>query len=420
MESPATGTAVTVTPAQDAERFLATDLLVWFDGRAQRSEELLALGVPTDQRFAVDLPDLTTETHAGIYGVRPLTLCLPGGALVACPGLSWVGVHPDARRRGVLRAMLRDHFVRARELGATVSLLHASEPGIYGRFGYGLAALEHHVTLGRGTTFAAPGLEESAAAVRTEYASTTTPGVLDRLQACWMSAAPGAHGSVVGTRGFAEVATADGPEWAHEREPHRVIFAVANGTDVGAVVLRRTPVWENARPAGKALATRMVGTPAARLALLRRLVDLDLTGGCTVEGLATDDPLFDWVAGPRATGDVKTYDSTWVRVVDIETAWRSRQFEDDCEVVVEIADAHAPWNTGRWRLSAQGGEGTARRTDADAELTLDVSVLGAAHLGRSVVGAARSGLVSESRAGSWTELARALRTGIAPVPSAGF
>ena len=48
--------------------------------------------------------------------------------------------------------------------GVHLSALHASEPAIYGRFGYGLAALELSVALGRGTTLTAPHLDAEAAA----------------------------------------------------------------------------------------------------------------------------------------------------------------------------------------------------------------------------------------------------------------
>ena len=85
----------------------------------------------------VDLPDGPTDLHAGIYGVRPMEMSLPGGAVVPIAGLTWVGVHPDSRRRGVLAAMMTDHLTRTRDAGTAISALHASEAAIYGRFGYG-------------------------------------------------------------------------------------------------------------------------------------------------------------------------------------------------------------------------------------------------------------------------------------------
>ena len=128
-------------------------------------------GVPEDQRFAAEVvgSDVDPTTYAGIYGVRPMQLSVPDGTgagrVVPVAGLTWVGVHPDHRRRGLLTAMMRHHFEQTRREGVHLSALHASEPGIYGRHGYGLASLELEVEVGRGTTFTAPHLEDEVAAL---------------------------------------------------------------------------------------------------------------------------------------------------------------------------------------------------------------------------------------------------------------
>ena len=64
------------------------------------------VGVPADQRFAAEVvgSDVDPGTYPGIYGVRPMQLSVPDGAgagrTVPVAGLTWVGVHPDHRRRG--------------------------------------------------------------------------------------------------------------------------------------------------------------------------------------------------------------------------------------------------------------------------------------------------------------------------------
>ena len=45
----------------------------------------------------------------GAYTVLPQDLPVPGGSVPAA-GVTWVGVHPAARRRGVLTAMMRHHL----------------------------------------------------------------------------------------------------------------------------------------------------------------------------------------------------------------------------------------------------------------------------------------------------------------------
>ena len=411
--------SIDVRRSTDPARYLATDLLVWFAEEIATYDDHLR-GVPADQRFVVDLDDGPTTTHAGLYGVRPLVMSLPGGAVVPVAGLTWVGVHPDCRRRGVLTAMIRDHLARTRDEGSALSVLHASEPAIYGRFGYGMAALQLQVDLGRGTTFTAPYLDDEAARVVTRMVSADEPGATDRLRACALAAAPSAPGTIVGTPEFMALYGVEPPEERRDKERRRFLFAQVDGEDVGVVGLRREHKWENARAGGTLTAGPLFGTAAARLALLRRLVDFDLMATIRMDNIGAGDPLLHWVEGPRATGDVKTWDSTWVRLVDLEAAWPLRSYDAACEVVVEVEDRHAPWNAGRWRLAAADGTGEAARTDAEPEVVLDVGVLGAAYLGRSVAGLLRSGRVQEHRPGAFTELARALRTDLDPESSIGF
>ncbi|WP_210440419.1 GNAT family N-acetyltransferase [Nocardioides xinjiangensis] len=412
--------SIDVRPSQDADRYLATDQLVWFGEVSPSDADHLRLGIPEDQRFVVDLPGGPRDTHSGIYGVRPMQMSLPGGVLAPIAGLTWVGVHPDCRRRGVLSAMMTDHLARTREAGTAVSALHASEAAIYGRFGYGLAVLTHQVDVGRGTTFTAPHLEHEAAAITTTLQTMSDPGVAERMRACQLAAAPDFPGAVVGSADFFTLMTYESPEQLRGKERRRVVFARRDGTDVGYVGLRREHRWTNARPSGTATAGIFCGGPAARLALARRVVDLDLMGTTRLENVGLDDPLLGWLGGPRGTGDLQTWDSTWVRLVDLPAAWALRSYEGDCDVVVEVEDRHAPWNAGRWRLRCSGGAGNAGRTDSPADLTLAIDVLGAGFLGHSIGARLRAGLVREHRPGAYGELARAMRTLVAPEPSIGF
>ena len=306
---------IQVVRATDAERYLASDQMIWFGEPGSDPIEIMLRGVPERQRFAVDLPgaDVDPTTYPGIYGVRPMELSVPdgdgGGTLVPVAGLTWVGVHPDHRRRGVLTAMVRHHFEQTRSDGVHLSALHASEPAIYGRYGYGLASLEFSVDLGRGTTFTAPHLDDEAAAIATRVSAVSDKGMPERRRACELAVAPTCVGTIVGDPDFFEALCHHSPESLRDKEVPRVIFATRDGEDLGYAVFRRTHKWDNARPSGIVEVHAHHATPAAHLALLRRLVDLDLAGTIKVESIAQDDPLLSWVDGPRATGALNTYDS---------------------------------------------------------------------------------------------------------------
>lgn len=416
--------SIDVGPPEDLNRYLVTDHLVWFDEVADLSLDEQLASVPAALRFAASTGEDPADGYAGIYGVRPMDLGIPGG-LVPVAGLTWVGVHLDHRRQGVLSAMITHHLEHCRRTGWALSALHASEPTIYGRFGYGLAALELAVDLGRASTLTAPGLDDAAASLEVRLGPADNQGVAARMRAVDLELASVVPGMIVGEEIFYDRQVR---EFAHElrgKEPVRVLFARADtatgeGRDVGYAAFRRTHKWDNARPGGEVAVGMLHGDPATRLALLRRVLDLDLMGTIKLGRVGPDDPLFTWVGGPRSTGDVRTYDSTFVRLVDLADAWSARRYEGDCDVVVEVADRFAPWNAGRWRLVASGGEGTAQRSTAEAEISVDVNVLGAGYLGRTVAPLLRAGAVTEHRRGAFLELAGAMRTAVEPEPSMGF
>ena len=70
-------------------------------------------------------------------------------------------------------------------------------------------------------------------------------------------------------------------------------------------------------------------------------------------------------------------DGLWVRVVDVGAALSGRAYADGPPLVLEVRDAVCEWNDGRWKLA----DGDCARTDAEPDLALDASALGAAYLG---------------------------------------
>lgn len=417
--------SVRVGRAGDADRFLATDHTAWFAEVPAAPTEQQLIGLSHAQRFAAEVNGSDSVTYAGIYGVFPLTLCIPGpdasSRQVPCAGVTWVSVHPDHRRKGVLTAMMRHHLEQVREeKGTHVSALHASEPAIYGRYGYGLASLELEVVLGRGTALSSPHLEEAAASITTELATVSDAGMPNRMRECHLRTAD--LGSVVGATSYYERICSQLPEHLRDKEPWRVLFARRDGVDVGWAMFRRTHKWERARPSGELTVWTVVGDPAARLALLRRLLDFDLIGTVKVPTVGVDDPLLLWAGGPRAASDVATYDSLWLRLVDLPEALQARTWNRPCDVVVEVADSFAPWNEGRWHIRAdEAGEATVQKTTADSDVSLPAAALAGAYLGGgNLVALQRGGLVSERRSGAVAELWRAMRTDVAPTAAVGF
>src|SRR4051812_26645006 len=404
-----------MVPGSDADRFVETDRVVWFGEPLTRPAEERLIGLPAGERFAAEVDDVDPATYAGVYGVFPMTLAVPGEVQVPCAGLTWVGVHPDHRRRGVLTTMMRHHLERVHADEHThVSALHASEPAIYGRYGYGLGSLELEVKLGRRTTLTAPHLDDAANATETRMVAISDPDVPKRMRECHLASAR--TGTVVGELGFYNRVCHEFPEQLRDKEGTQVLFARRDGVDVGFTLFRRSHDWERARPSGELSAWGLVGDAAARLALLRRLVDFDLMGSVKVTGVGPDDPLLLWAGGPRATSDVATYDSLWVRVVDIGEALQARTWSAPCDVVVHVDDRFGPWNDGTWRIHVDdSGEAQVEPSNADAVVRLPIEALGAAYLGGgNLVALQSAGLIDEQRPGAVAELWRAMRTDLLP------
>ncbi len=351
----------------------------------------------------------------GMFGAYPYRAFPVPGARIPVAGLTWVGVHPGHRRRGILRTMIDRHVAQARENGEAVAALFAAEPAIYGRFGYGLAARDLRLTVPRGAA-----LRDVAGAqdmrVRLEKLDPERHGPI--LHAI--------HGAVDRpgwatreTDGALEASLADPEFFRDGAESLRIALVEdADGTPRGYAKFRRKDDWKAEGPRGVVRVREAVAQDAATArALWGVLLDLDLMATVEVGLLALDDPLWFLLVDPRAAKPA-IGDNLWVRVIDVPAALSQRRYAAPVDVVLEVTDPLVPENEGRWRLvgGPEGAEAT--RTDAEADLALDVRELGSAYLGGfSLAGLASAGLVAELRPGTLHPAATAFGWPVAPVSS---
>jgi predicted acetyltransferase len=365
---------------------------------------------------------------AGVYGSYDMTVTIPapGGGAQAVPmaGLTWVGVHPDERRRGVLSQMVRHHVQDVRRQGVALSGLHASEPVIYGRFGYAVANLDAFLGLSRGDTLrATPALEEEAAAVRTRVVALAGDGVAARVHRMHATFTGRLVGAVTRTERQTIAMSRDFLPARRGSEPTQVLVAERDGAEVGYALFRRSAKWEEGRPQGSLTCHEMVADDsAALLALARRLVDFDLTTAVTLEGRTLDDPVLWWAGGPRSAS-VKVYDGSWLRLVEVGAALAQRGYAASVDVVIAVDDPFCPWNEGRWRLHSDGpdAQATCERTEDTAGLRLPVQVLASAYCGlRTIAAQQAEGTVVEVLPGRVAALSAAMATPRQPASAIGF
>lgn len=114
-------------------------------------------------------------------------------------------------------------------------------------------------------------------------------------------------------------------------------------------------------------------------------------------------------------------DRLWVRLVDVDRALAGRRYAAPLDVVLNVEDDFCPWNTGRYRLQAEGNAVTCERTKAPADLRLTAAELGAAFLGGTTLASlAAAGLVEEVRPGALTHATRAFRADREPFYPGGW
>jgi len=319
----------------------------------------------------------------GGAGAFTYEMSVPGGALPT-GGVTVVGVLPTHRRRGVLTALMREQLADCRARGEAAAYLWASEANIYPRFGYGLAALIGEMKLARErTAFAEPfeprgtvrlvDVEEAARTFPQLYEQefAQRPGLFTRTAAWW--------------EGRRLVPSS----WAPQNLK-RLALLELDGEPAGYAIYVVDQDWAHGSSAGKVVVVEAVApTPEAARELWRWLLDFDWTSEFEAGLLPIDHPLFLLLAEPRRMR-FEVGDGIWLRLIDVAAALSARSYAGDAQVVVELTDAFLPENAGRWRLGPRGAE----RTNATAELALDVTGLASVYLG----GFSFADLVRASRA----------------------
>ncbi|MEO8557353.1 MAG: GNAT family N-acetyltransferase [Actinomycetota bacterium] len=414
---------VSLTPS-DRQRLLKVDMAAFFFDPMAHPVEVVTSHLDWSRTFGATREG--ADELVGVYTSYDMDVTAPGpsGALAQVPmaGLSWVSVHPDHRRRGVLTEMMTHHFARLHEEGCHLSGLHAAEVQIYGRFGYGISSVEHELELDRGTIFTAPSLDAAAGIVTTRFVAADSDDAARVVHEIHLRCARETLGAVRRPERLARPMFFDQPLTRQGREPWQVLLAHVDGQSAGYAVFSREQKWTDGKAKGTVTVRELnAADPATLLALARRLVDFDLTASVTISGRGADDPLIWWAGGPRALG-VKPFDSLWLRLIDVGAALTARGYSSACDIVLDVVDPTCPWNQHAWRLTVdETGLATCQPTTDDADVRLPVQTLGAAYLGaRSIATQAHQGLVAELTPGAVRRLSRAMIDDSQPVGAIEF
>jgi len=332
------------------------------EGEFERFSKLL----PRDRWFAA----YDAERPVGTTTSFPFQLTVPGGELAA-GGVTWVGVLPSHRRRGILRELMKRQLEDLRDRGEPLAILYASEPLIYGRFGYGVAAPSVSMD-GETARFSYrddPGPTGAVRIVDTAEALQLLPQVYDSVR----RDVPGfvSRGSDV----WELTRLADPEHWRRGAGPKFFAVIEIDGAAAGYAIYRIKSDWQDGYSQSEVRLVEAIATsPAATRELYRFIYGIDRV--VRIQGrYDPGSPLFLMVTDPRGL-HLKVSEGLWLRFVDLEAALAGRTYAGHDSIVIEVEDSFCPWNAGRWRV----GE-TVERTDGEADLELDTADLASVYLG---------------------------------------
>ena len=317
------------------------------------------------------------ESIVGTFGGFDLRLTVPGGT-VKMEGTTVVTVFPTHRRMGLLNAMMTEHLDNAVANGFPVAGLWASESGIYGRHGYGVATYAISRSMdGPLVHFREDIQVDRVRRITSEQAADVLPAVFDAV-----------------CRDTPGMFARDDVWWAHEtlldedwmkrgRTSKRIVVHDGPGGPDGYVMYRQKgSEADDGHANGEVMVIELIAaTPAAKASLWSYVTNIDGCPKVKFWNSAVDDDVMMMIREPRRIGATILYDALWIRVLDVEMALSSRTYEEDGTIDFDIVDSYRPATEGSYRLVVNGGIGTCERTDSPAVLELDVDVLGALYLG---------------------------------------
>ncbi|WAZ21719.1 GNAT family N-acetyltransferase [Streptomyces cinnabarinus] len=367
-----------------------------------------------DRSFAAWDGDLCV----GSAGAFRFGVTVPGGASVAAAGVTMVGVAATHRRRGILTSMMRRQLDDVRSWGEPLAVLTASEPAIYGRFGYGVGSFQLAAEID--TSRVRLSVPDGTDDVRLRYAEPAD--VVDACESVYAALVPVRPGMLARVRpGWERVGVLDPEDGRDGASPLQCVLAERDGETVGYARYAVKPEWEVSGHNGVVQLRELAAVDAtAQAALWRFLFDIDLTTTLRVYGRPMDEAWQYQVSDIRRCRP-RFRDGLYVRLVDVGAALQARTYQTPVDVVLDVEDAFCPWNSGRWRLSGDAKGASCERTTDAADLSLTVRELGSAYLGAvSLASLGAAGRVREVRQGALAEASVGFGSVVAPWMPHGF
>lgn len=397
-------------------------------------------GVPPDERLARGVARFEPDFALAVFdrgrivataSAYPFEITLPAGTasetlpVLACPGVTQVGVIATHRRQGLLTRLMERQVRDYRERGYPFSVLLASESSIYGRYGYGPAQFHQALEIPRSWARFTPEGDALAATGRMRFvdpdeAAKLLPSVHERLR----RARPGELNRT--------------PLWwsFHLKDPEADrggggarLYAVHeshHGEADGWVSYRIFSNWGNGGlPQWRVEVHDLVAEdPAVRAALWRLVLNIDLVEEMGIRFAPLDESLRWLLADSRRVRTTEVADHLWLRIVDVTAALSARGYGSDERLTLEVtAPATDPGAGGRFVLEPAATSGSCRPAleGEKTQLVIGLADLGAVYLGGVAPSAlARAGRVTQLQPGAVAAADRVFASPVAPFCSMFF
>ena len=256
--------------------------------------------------------------------------------------------------------------------GEALSILTASEGGIYGRFGYGVATLRMFLSVERAYSgFAAPVHDDGQMRH------------LDRAEA--LESFPAVYARAARLRpGW--VSRPD--EWwdeslFHFAPPGKAVFFVlhegSDGAAGGFLIYEISGDFALGINRKQLRVLDLVAlTPHVRALLWQFAFSVDLVARIAASMTAVDDPLRFLLADGRQLRVEAVNDHLWVKIIDVERALEARRYSTTDRVAFEVHDGATVTCV---ELDAGPDGAQCRTTTATPDLVMGLSELGSVYLG---------------------------------------
>jgi predicted acetyltransferase len=317
---------------------------------------------------------------AGTFRTFATELTLPGGRLLPASAVSAVSVRSTHRRRGVLSAMAADDIARTVGRGDPVGILFASEWPIYGRYGYGPATWDASWAIRtRAARFKRPA-SGSVQIMPAREARTLLPPIYERYRA----QQPGEIARI-DQRWDVMLGIVQPPGRPQPGPAVAAIHRDPDGAADGYALYRGEEKWDEGIPDNVLILDELhAASEAAEIDLWQFLCSIDLVATIKAGTRRVREPLPWYLEDARAARLRDTGEALWLRIYDVPTALENRRYEAADRLVIEVLDRVGDGSgpaAGRYELDAGPDGASCRRTQHDADLTVEVSALGAAFLG---------------------------------------